>query len=215
MGSGGGSRVWAWPPICEPGTARAHGPCPLAPAPRPRALRPQRAQHAGRAGDRLRGRLLSFGELERRANRLAAALAARGVGPGDNVAILMYNRPEFVESFLAIQRLGACAVPVNFRLSQEEVDYVLADSRAVGILSDAELVAVGQAAAPKLAGIRFHLVAGPAQPERSPTRRRWRGRVADAAGGRGRRRAARLPDVHVGHDRAAEGGDADATRTWS
>ena len=109
-------------------------------------------------------RLLSFAELERRANLLAAALATRGVGAEDNVAILMYNRPEFVEAFLAVQRLGACAVPVNFRLSQEEVDYVLADSRAVGIISDAELVAVGQAAAPKLPRIRFHLVAGSAQP---------------------------------------------------
>jgi fatty-acyl-CoA synthase len=109
-------------------------------------------------------RVLSFAELDRRADRLSSALAARGVRGGDNVAILMYNRPEFVESFLAIQRLGACAVPVNFRLSQAEVDYVLADSRAVGIVSDADLVAVGQAAAPKLPGVHFHLVAGAARP---------------------------------------------------
>jgi acyl-CoA synthetase (AMP-forming)/AMP-acid ligase II len=64
----------------------------------------------------------SFGELEERARRLAGALAARGVGPGDHVAMLQYNGIEFVEAFLAIQKLGACAVPVNFRLSREEVD---------------------------------------------------------------------------------------------
>jgi fatty-acyl-CoA synthase len=104
----------------------------------------------------------SFAQLEERANRVAGALAARGVGPGDHVAILMFNRLEFVEAFLGIQKLGACAVPVNFRLSQQEADYVLADSRAVGILSDEELVAVGAAAADALPGVRFHLVAGPA-----------------------------------------------------
>lgn len=109
-------------------------------------------------------RLLSFGELDGRAERLAAALAARGVKAGENVAILMYNRPEFVESFLAIQRLGACAVPVNFRLSQDEVEYLLADLRAVGLLSDGELAAVGQAVAPSLPGLRFHLVAGAPHP---------------------------------------------------
>jgi fatty-acyl-CoA synthase len=114
----------------------------------------------GAAALAFEGSTLTFAELDERANRVAGALAARGVGPGDNVAILMFNRLEFVESFLGIQRLGACAVPVNFRLSQEEVDYVLADSRAVGILSDAELVAVGSAAAEVMPEVRFHLVAG-------------------------------------------------------
>jgi fatty-acyl-CoA synthase len=85
------------------------------------------------------GERRSFGELQGRAERLAAALAARGVGAGEMVAILMYNRIEFVESFLAIQLLGACAVPVNFRLTGEEVAYVLADSGAVLAIADAEL----------------------------------------------------------------------------
>jgi fatty-acyl-CoA synthase len=82
----------------------------------------------------------SFGELDERANRLASALATRGVGAGVTVAILMYNRIEFVESFLAVQRLGACAVPVNFRLSAEEAGYVLADSGSVLAIVDPELV---------------------------------------------------------------------------
>ena len=81
----------------------------------------------------------SFAELEERANRLANALAERGVRAGDHVALLMYNRIEFVETFLAIQKLGACAVPVNFRLVPEELEYVLADSRSVGIVTDPEL----------------------------------------------------------------------------
>lgn len=81
----------------------------------------------------------SFGELEERSDRLATALAVRGVGPGDRVAMLQYNGIEFVEAFLGIHKLGACAVPVNFRLSREEVDYVLADSGATLAIADPEL----------------------------------------------------------------------------
>ncbi|MFN8215971.1 MAG: AMP-binding protein [Solirubrobacterales bacterium] len=81
----------------------------------------------------------SFAELDERANRVAGALAARGVGAGQNVAIEMRNRIEFVEAFLGIQRLGACAVPVNFRLAAEEVAYVLADSRAVASIDEERL----------------------------------------------------------------------------
>ncbi len=54
----------------------------------------------------------------------------------------MYNRIEFVESFLAIQLLGACAVPVNFRLSREEAEYVLADSGSLLAIADPELEAL-------------------------------------------------------------------------
>ena len=96
---------------------------------------------------------VSFAELDRRANRVAGALRARGVGPGDQVAMLMYNRIEFVEAFLGIQRLGACAVPVNFRLAAAEVAYVVADSRAVGMLVDGALAD----AAPASDGFRLVL----------------------------------------------------------
>jgi fatty-acyl-CoA synthase len=107
------------------------------------------------------GELRSFGELDARANGLAAALAERGVGAGEKVAILMHNRIEFVESFLGVQKLGACAVPVNFRLSREEVAYVLADSGAVAILTDAALAPTAAEAAAGLA-VRFTMVAGEA-----------------------------------------------------
>ena len=68
-------------------------------------------------------------ELHERASRLAATLAARGVGAGDRVALLLHNGLEFPETMLACHRLGACAVPINFRLTRGEIDYILADSR--------------------------------------------------------------------------------------
>jgi acyl-CoA synthetase (AMP-forming)/AMP-acid ligase II len=105
------------------------------------------------------GESLSFGALDQRADRVAAALTARGVEPGDHVAMLMYNRLEFVEAFLGIQRLGAAAVPVNFRLAAEEVEYVLADSRAVGLIADEDLADTAAAAA-SIPDLRFRLDVG-------------------------------------------------------
>ncbi|HYC82229.1 MAG TPA: long-chain fatty acid--CoA ligase, partial [Solirubrobacterales bacterium] len=112
------------------------------------------------------GETRSFGALDDRAQRLAAALAARGVGPGAKVAILMYNRIEFVESFLAIQLLGACAVPVNFRLSREEAEYVLADSGSLLAIADPELASLAGELPTLLVGEEYEraLAAAPVEP---------------------------------------------------
>lgn len=63
-----------------------------------------------------------------RTARLAAGLAASGVGVGERVAILAHNCLEYVDLFGAAARLGAIVVPVNWRLSAEEVAYVLQDT---------------------------------------------------------------------------------------
>ena len=61
---------------------------------------------------------------------LAAALAARGIGRGDRVALFLQNVPQFVIALLAAWKLGAIAVPVNPMLKERELRYVLADSGA-------------------------------------------------------------------------------------
>ncbi|QZY44590.1 long-chain-fatty-acid--CoA ligase [Mycobacterium sp. TJFP1] len=81
----------------------------------------------------------TFGELDERVTRLASALAARGVRSGDRVAVLGLNSIELVESWLAAHRLGAIAVPVNFRLAAVEIGYVLSDSAATAIVVDVAL----------------------------------------------------------------------------
>ncbi len=75
-------------------------------------------------------------ELHERAARLASVLVGGGVRAGDRVAILLHNRIEFVESLLACHRLAAVAVPINFRLAPDEVEYILADSGAVALVCD-------------------------------------------------------------------------------
>ena len=60
-----------------------------------------------------RQRRFSFSELDARCNRMANALLARGIKPGDRVATLLKNGIEFVESYFAIAKIGAVMVPVN------------------------------------------------------------------------------------------------------
>jgi acyl-CoA synthetase (AMP-forming)/AMP-acid ligase II len=76
------------------------------------------------------GRERTHAELHLRVTRVAGALAARGVRAGDRVAVLLHNGLEFPETLLACHRLGAIAVPINFRLAQGEIDYILADCGA-------------------------------------------------------------------------------------
>jgi acyl-CoA synthetase (AMP-forming)/AMP-acid ligase II len=85
------------------------------------------------------GRRWTYAELWADAGRLAAGLARRGVGPGDVVVFQLYNGPEFVLLWLASQRLGAVASPINFRLSSGETAHVLTDSRPVAFVWDGPL----------------------------------------------------------------------------
>jgi long-chain acyl-CoA synthetase len=66
---------------------------------------------------------------------LAAALAARGVGPGDRIALFLQNVPQFVIAMLAAWKVGAIVVPVNPMLKERELRYVLADSGAKAVIS--------------------------------------------------------------------------------
>lgn len=83
-------------------------------------------------------RTLSFAELDRLANRLAAGLQALGVGPGDKVTLYSVNRWEWVVSYYAIHQVGAVAIPINVMLTAEEVAYVANDSCARIVLASSD-----------------------------------------------------------------------------
>jgi long-chain acyl-CoA synthetase len=68
---------------------------------------------------------LTYGELDARSSRLAQALRAEGVGPGDRVAIIDRNGPVHLEVLFGAAKLGAIPAPVNFRLTAPEVAYIL------------------------------------------------------------------------------------------
>ncbi|GAA2735313.1 long-chain-fatty-acid--CoA ligase [Actinocorallia aurantiaca] len=88
---------------------------------------------------RFEGVSTTWAELDRRVRALAGGLHARGVRQGDRVVMLMTNRPEFVETVVAVNLLGAIAVPVNFRLSAAEASYIVADSGARVMVADSGL----------------------------------------------------------------------------
>jgi len=96
---------------------------------------------------------VSYGELARRVAGCAAALRERfAIGPGDRVAALMHNRPEFVALCLACARLGVICQPLNWRLAAPELAWQLGDSGAA-------LLVVDEANAPLAAGLPTPTVA--------------------------------------------------------
>lgn len=71
------------------------------------------------------GRHITYAQLHERSGRLARALAAQGVEPGDRVAVLLHNGPAFFDALFGCARLGAIFVPINFRLTAPEVGRII------------------------------------------------------------------------------------------
>ncbi|WP_245551412.1 acyl-CoA synthetase [Gordonia rhizosphera] len=84
------------------------------------------------------GTTWTYADLQSRVERLATFLRSRGVGVGDRVAYLGFNHPSFLVSLFATARLGAVFVPLNFRLSGDEIAYQMSDSGSSVIISGAE-----------------------------------------------------------------------------
>lgn len=84
---------------------------------------------------------LSWRELLRRGEALAAGLNRHGVRRGDRVAILMENRPEYTEFLVACALSGYVGVPLNIRLTPTEIAYQVEHSEASVILTEPTLLA--------------------------------------------------------------------------
>ena len=82
----------------------------------------------------LEGRSWSYQELDEQAGRVAGGLQSLGIQPGDRVAIMLPNIPEFVFTFFRIQKLAAVAVPFNTTYKGREISFILQDSGARAIL---------------------------------------------------------------------------------
>ena len=90
-------------------------------------------------GTRDSRRALTFKEWNTRACKLANALLALGLAKGDRVALLAYNRVEWMELYIALAKAGLVAVPVNFRLVTPEIQYIVEHSQAKVIVVQDEL----------------------------------------------------------------------------
>lgn len=82
------------------------------------------------------GRTYTFGELDDRSDRLAAALADLGVGVGDRVAVVVPQKPQNPITHLANWKLGAVSVPLTVLFGRDAIEHRLSDSGAVAVVVD-------------------------------------------------------------------------------
>jgi acyl-CoA synthetase (AMP-forming)/AMP-acid ligase II len=112
----------------------------------------------------------TFAEFDGRASRLAAALAAAGVGPGDKVACYLYNGAPYLETVFAAFKLGAVPVNANYRYTQDELTALLADADAAALVFSGDLAANVVHAVSTLSTLRLLVRVGPITlPPRAPS----------------------------------------------
>jgi fatty-acyl-CoA synthase len=88
------------------------------------------------------GRRWTYAELDHDVNAMAAGLLAMGVGREDRLAMLSMNLPECLIVALALAKIGAVLLPLNYRLHVEELEYLLNHSGAIGLATEPEYEAV-------------------------------------------------------------------------
>jgi 3-(methylthio)propionyl---CoA ligase len=92
----------------------------------------------------------TYREFEARCRRLASALAARGIGRGDTVAVMAPNVPALLEAHYAVPALGAVLNALNHRLDARTIAFCLAHGKAKALITDAEFASTIEAALAQL-----------------------------------------------------------------
>ncbi len=105
-------------------------------------LAAQAARHGNKPALKSASGDLSYATLDRAANRVAHGLAAAGVGPGDRVACIGRNGIGYWQLLFGAARLGATAIPVNWRLAPAEIDAILDDAAPRFIAADMDFASV-------------------------------------------------------------------------
>ncbi|MDZ5711439.1 class I adenylate-forming enzyme family protein [Jeotgalibacillus haloalkalitolerans] len=94
----------------------------------------QAGKYGSRDAIRFMGKGVTYGELHMKVNQFSQGLKQQGIQKGDKVALFLPNTPEFVIAYLAVQRLDAIVVPVNVKLTAEELAYILDHSDAKALI---------------------------------------------------------------------------------
>lgn len=96
----------------------------------------------------------TYDQLHERSTSVAAAMLTAGFRKGDRVAILMRNRPEWIELFFGLTRLGGVIVPLNYLLRADELEFILVDSGSTWIVYEDEFMKTTDDLRAKLADLR-------------------------------------------------------------
>lgn len=102
----------------------------------------QARRNGGAVALEYRNKSLTYAELDEVSGRGAAALAAAGVKPGDRVAILAKNSDLFFELLIACSKLNAILLPLNWRLTAQELSFILSDAYPGAVIVAAEFIGV-------------------------------------------------------------------------
>ena len=100
----------------------------------------------------------SYGEIRDRVGRLASALAAAGVQPGDTVGVMDWDSHRFLEAFFAIPMMGAVLQTVNVRLSNDQIAYTIDHAGATTLLVNDDFAALLKELKPSLPGVKRLIV---------------------------------------------------------
>lgn len=111
---------------------------------------------------------ITFEELYERVNSVAGWLVSAGIRPGDRIAVLTKNRPEFFILAGAIAAARAIMVPINFRLSADEIGYNLTNTEPVAIFVDPDYEKTISALHPACPSLRKWITFGPEGGEFEP-----------------------------------------------
>jgi fatty-acyl-CoA synthase len=102
----------------------------------------------------------TYGEFAQRVRALAGLLRGAGVCVGDRVGFLGFNQPSFIETMFATVSLGAIFVPLNFRLTGEELAFIIGDAGVHSLIVDPDLVPVVKSVSERLPCRHFYSVHG-------------------------------------------------------
>lgn len=102
----------------------------------------------------------TYEELNEEANRIAHALINFGIKKGDKIALLMKNSNQFAFVYYGILKAGGVAVPINFRLTAHEVNYILDDSDSLIVVADDDLAETVQKAVEGNDKVRLQVIVG-------------------------------------------------------
>ncbi len=103
---------------------------------------------------------LTYAAWDARVNAVTHALRGRGLAPRDRFVLCLKNSEPWLTTYFALQRLGAIAVPINFRFASNEVRYCLEDAGAAGILFEPATRGAVLEALGDLPSCRLRLFAG-------------------------------------------------------
>jgi long-chain acyl-CoA synthetase len=102
--------------------------------------------------------IMTYDELNIRANKIANAFLNRGYRKGDKVAVMMKNHSAYIEIMAGLSKIGVIIVPISYRLVGPEIQYILQNSESRGIIIAAEYKDIVQEVLPQLPQIDTILV---------------------------------------------------------